>query len=137
MASKSTLKSLFGKIIPEWTRSSGLISDEIHKTEFILAYNAMHIGTLTYFQGEWTFEYSVMFKNQDRIKPLTDFPDKNKTYKSEELWPFFASRIPSVKRPSIKDILQKENISQDNVVKLLERFGKQTATNPFHLKVAS
>lgn len=134
MESKSTLKRLFGKIIPEWTRSSEIIFD---KKEFILAYNNLHIGTLTYFQGKWKFEYSVIFKHQNEIKPLTDFPDKNKIYESEELWPFFASRIPSVKRQSIKEILQKENISQDNVVKLLERFGKKTATNPFQLKVAS
>jgi HipA-like protein len=136
MASQSTIKSLFGKIIPEWTRSSDIVPNSKDKSEFILAYNATHIGTLTYLQGEWTFEYSVMFKNQNKIKPLTDFPDKNKIYKSEELWPFFASRIPSVKRPSIKEILQKEKISQDNIVKLLERFGKQTATNPFELKIA-
>jgi hypothetical protein len=67
------------------------------------------------------------------IKPLADFPDLNKTYENSELWPFFASRIPSTSRPRVKKILEREEIADNDLLALLTRFGKHTITNPFEL----
>ena len=53
------------------------------------------IGTLTFSEGIWTFGYSDDFKLQNTISPLVNFPSKEKKYTTRELWPFFASRIPS------------------------------------------
>lgn len=49
-------------------------------------------------------------------------PDK--TYKSEELWPFFRIRIPGLEQPSVQEILERENIDKNDEVELLKRFGK-------------
>lgn len=103
---------------------------------FILVYKKLSIGTLTEKNGEWDFKYSPEFKNQNEIVPLIGFPDKDKEYISNSLWPFFQSRIPSLKNPIIKDIVEKEKIQPDNKVYLLKRFGRRTITNPFVLESA-
>lgn len=95
---------------------------------FQLTYRSLEIGTLRLNAGEWTFQYSEAFKNQDKIKPLLDFPDVNKKYISEELYPFFSQRIPGVGQ----NVRKTENL---NEVDLLKKFGKQTITNPFVLQV--
>ncbi len=61
------------------------------------------------------------------------FPDKNKTYKREELWPFFMIRIPGLNQPEIQHVIESENIDETNEVELLEHFGKKTISNPYEL----
>jgi HipA N-terminal domain len=94
---------------------------------FSLTYRALEIGTLSLNEGQWTFQYSESFKKQDKIKPLLDFPNVNRKYTSEELYPFFIQRIPGVGQNARKF----ENLSE---VELLKKFGKQTISNPFVLQ---
>jgi hypothetical protein len=62
-----------------------------------------------------------------------DFPDPEKVYINEQLWPFFASRIPSLNHPFQLKMIRKANISKDDSVGLLRLFGNETITNPFRL----
>jgi hypothetical protein len=94
---------------------------------FSLTYRALEIGTLSLNEGQWTFQYSESFKKQDKIKPLLDFPNVNRKYTSEELYPFFIQRIPGVGQ----NVRKFENLSE---VELLKKFGKQTISNPFVLQ---
>ena len=94
---------------------------------FELTYRSLQIGALSLNAGEWSFRYSEAFKNQDKIKPLLDFPDVNKVYASEELYPFFTQRIPGVGQ----NVRKQKNL---NEVDLLKKFGKQTISNPFVLQ---
>ncbi len=94
---------------------------------FSLTYRSLEIGTLRLKTGEWAFQYSEGFKNQDKIKPLLDFPNVHKIYTSEELYPFFTQRIPGVGQ----NVRKMENL---NEVDLLKKFGKQTISNPFVLQ---
>lgn len=100
---------------------------------FELGYKELEIGSLVFKNGEWAFMYSDSFKSQNEILPLIDFPDKNKVYRSAELWPFFLSRIPGLSQPAVKDLLRKEKISEDDEAALLKRFGKNSITSPFTL----
>jgi len=100
---------------------------------FRLKFENLIIGHLTLLDGEWSYEYAKDFKNQDEIAVLPDFPDKNKVYKSNQLYPFFIQRIPSQSQPKVKETLKKENIKSDNLVELLRRFGKVSISNPFQL----
>jgi len=102
--------------------------------KFMLSYNAKVIGVLTWDNSEWIFAYSDEFKQDPFIKPILDFPDINKIYKNKELWPFFATRIPSLNQPFHLKKLKKANIENNNTANLLKLFGKKTITNPFHLK---
>ncbi len=114
---------------------------------FIVMLDGQHIGTLELVQGKWYFSYSHFFKQQyekskDRpqgasfLMPLFGFPDVYKRYESELLWPFFAGRIPGLKQPEVKEILEREHIDKNDLVALLTRFGKKTIANPFELTPA-
>jgi len=101
--------------------------------KFELGYKELEIGTLTFKDGVWVFKYSDEFKSQNEIQPIIDFPDTNKTYRSDELWPFFLSRIPGLSQPAVKELLRNEKINEDDEAALLKRFGKTSITSPFTL----
>ncbi len=101
--------------------------------KFELGYKELEIGTLIFKDGEWIFKYSEEFKSQNEIQPMIDFPDITKTYRSDELWPFFLSRIPGLSQPAVKELLRKEKINEDDEAALLKRFGKTSITSPFTL----
>lgn len=101
---------------------------------FILKVDELTLGILNHENGTWTFQYTEEFKkNGTMYKPLVGFPDINKIYHRETLWPFFLIRIPGLKQPAIREIIEKENIDQRNEVALLTRFGKRTIANPYEL----
>jgi HipA-like protein len=103
------------------------------KADFNLAFEKILIGILTYEDGYWIFKYSDEFKKNEILAPIIDFPDKDKVYTSPELWPFFASRIPSLNQPFHDKKIKKANADKNDSVALLRLFGKNTITNPFRL----
>jgi HipA-like protein len=105
------------------------------EANFELSYKDLKIGNLSIKNGKWFFAYFDDFKKQKHLLPMIDFPDVNKVYESEELWPFFASRIPSQAQLDLKSINVKNKIDAENEVSLLEQFGKRTITNPFLLEL--
>lgn len=114
-------------------------SDEPHDFEPItqnaimtLKLNDLVIGYLSCKNGEWSFVYSDEFRAQDEFHSIVGFPKLDEEYKSSELWPFFRIRIPGLKQPAIKEIVEKENI-QNNEYELLKRFGRKSISNPYEL----
>jgi len=107
------------------------------QAEFSLFYGNLLVGTLSVIESRWRFAYSEEFKLNTDLRPLVEFPDLDKVYDNQELWQFFASRIPSMEQPDVEEVLENENIAEDDVVALLKRFGKRTITNPFELKYNS
>jgi HipA-like protein len=105
--------------------------------KFLLTYDDLLVGTLTVDGGLWRFEYSDKFRLEDELRPIVEFPDVNKTYINEELWQFFASRIPSTERPEVEQILRREHVDEHDAVGLLKLFGKRTIANPFELTFAA
>lgn len=122
----------------EWLgfASSVKAPPEAH-AKFLLTYDTLLIGTLTVEDGVWKFEYSDNFKSEHELRPLVEFPDLNKIYVNEDLWQFFASRIPSTEQPEVEEILRREHVEQDDAVALLKLFGKRTIANPFELTFAA
>jgi HipA-like protein len=102
------------------------------KGEFHLKYRNILIGILSYDNNTWTFKYSDEFKEHN-IKPIMDFPDPEKVYQSNQLWPFFASRIPSLNQSFQFKKIAKAQVNKDDSVALLRLFGNETITNPFQL----
>lgn len=105
--------------------------------KFLLTYDGLLVGTLSVDDGLWKFEYSDKFKMKDEFRPIVEFPDVTKTYVNEELWQFFASRIPSTEQPEVEEILKREHVNEDDAVGLLRLFGKRTIANPFELTFAA
>jgi HipA-like protein len=104
---------------------------------FILLADGIPVGTLSCEKGDWYFKYTDEFKQHtEEYNLITGFPDLEKTYKSEMLWPFFQVRIPGLKQPAIQEILKNEKIDKENEVELLKRFGQKTISNSYELKIA-
>jgi HipA-like protein len=104
--------------------------------KFLLTYGDLLVGILTVENGLWKFEYSDKFRSEENFRPIVEFPDVNKTYVNEDLWQFFASRIPSTEQPEVEEILKREHVNEDDAVGLLKLFGKRTIANPFELTFA-
>ncbi|MFY8186343.1 MAG: HipA N-terminal domain-containing protein [Flavobacterium sp.] len=102
---------------------------------FVLKYNNHLIGKLKFVDDEWSFYYSDWFKNQNEFRHLLEFPNKEKVYKTKELWPFFSNRIPSIKQPKMQVYLEK-NANKVNTVDLLEKFGTYSVNNPYKLELS-
>jgi HipA-like protein len=101
--------------------------------KFELVYKDLIIGYLVVFEEKWKFYYSEEFKSNSEFNYISGFPDLNKVYTNDSLWPFFKIRIPGLKQPSIKATIKKENIAENDEIALLKRFGKKTISNPYLL----
>jgi len=101
--------------------------------KFHLVYDNQVIAILSYNGNNWQFEYTNEYIQNPATKPITDFPDVKRTYTSEKLWPFFASRIPAINQPFHLKKIKKANIRENDSIGLLKLFGKVTISNPFKL----
>lgn len=118
-------KKIFTRLF--WSESQQeIILASNEEAEFNLKLGKMLVGTLLYSNGVWYFNYSDAFKIQNRISPITNFPSKEKEYSTKELWPFFASRIPSNAQLQL-------DMPREDVIALLRQFGRRTIANPFEL----
>lgn len=99
---------------------------------FMIEIDKLPVGSLEYKDRVWIFRYTKEFQAQDKYKPITDFPDVNKEYRQEELWPFFALRIPSLEQVLVREFLR-DHRNQADEVTLLREFGRESVANPFKL----
>jgi len=132
---KELIKNTAKKIAGIWkTEEQGhILTPTDVEASFKLVYRSLEMGTLTLKHGKWFFAYSAEFKRQKAIKALPNFPDAEKTYESDELFPFFVSRIPGMGQPKVQGILEQEKINDHDEVALLKRFGLRSIANPFEL----
>lgn len=125
--------------IREFFKKDGNDNVQLPITEeqlFVLHLDNMVVGELSCRNGLWTFKYSKVFiYHSNKYYPIVGFPDVNKVYTSETLWPFFQVRIPGLGQPVVKEIIESEQIDINNEAELLKRFGHKTLTNPYVLSV--
>lgn len=121
------IKKMIANLFWSENRNDVILAPE-NDASFNVNLGKLLVGTLVYSDGVWHFSYSDEFKHQDKILPLANFPSKDKSYSACELWPFFASRIPSNAQLQIG----KEDARED-IVTLLQKFGKRTIANPYEL----
>ena len=103
---------------------------------FIIAIEQIEIGRLSFVDNVWSFKYSDEFIKQKKYHRLVGFPNLEKTYTSDVLWPFFKIRIPGLKQPMIQEIISEEGLNPNNEVQLLKRFGRKSTYNPYILETA-
>lgn len=130
-----TIKKIFNCFGKDQTEKQlNLLIKHHQNATFILMLDKIKVGFLHFKDDQWQFEYTKEFRDlSDMYNPIVGFPDLNKTYVSEELWPFFQIRKPGLNQPLIQEILKKEKINEDDDVQLLKRFGKKSISNPFEL----
>lgn len=82
------------------------------------------VGQLTK-NSRYEFEYCEEVREalEDGFVPLLCFPDVNKIYEAERLFPVFSSRLPDRKRKNIRDILEKYGLEKYDEYLLLKRSG--------------
>ncbi|NLS84170.1 MAG: hypothetical protein GXZ14_00950 [Ruminococcaceae bacterium] len=82
------------------------------------------VGTLS---KKEHFEFAYGHAVDDAIKngftPLISFPDLNKVYKSKDMFPAFACRLPDKNRRDIENILQKYGMTEYDEYEFLKRSG--------------
>ena len=91
------------------------------------------IWTLSCESGEYIFRYSEVFKHRLEVPPIGAFPDRNREYRSRELWPFFQVRIPPVDRPDVRQILEEKKLDRSDLMSLLPALGGRAVTSPYDL----
>jgi hypothetical protein len=128
--------ALFRKILNKGTETEDVSAVKADgDNRFVLKIKDLVIGHLWTEDGQWVYEYSEDFRNQDYYARLTGFSKLDKTYRSKYLWPFFQIRIPGLKQPMIKEIIRDENLDASNEAVLLRRFGRLSMSNPYVLEV--
>jgi HipA-like protein len=131
---KNNIAKIQSKLFSKDQENDELHSSKNEMASFVLSVDNVEVGVLKCNLGVWTFKYSAHFKqNKDEYRKIIGFPNLDKIYQSESLWPFFRVRIPGLKQPAIREIIEKEHINKENQVELLKRFGYKTITNPYIL----
>lgn len=129
------IKKIINKLFNKGEEDNHILLPKDAHAQFVLVIDEFIIGYLKCDKGFWHFSYSEKFKASNEYNTIPGFPDVEKTYTNESLWPFFKIRIPGLKQPAIKETLQKENIDKNNEFELLKRFGYKTISNPYELKL--
>ena len=84
------------------------------------------IGVLSkYSSGKYEFKYSLSTEMNKSIgfNGIEAFPDFNKTYISDRLFPVFSSRLPDKNRKDISKILKKYGLEKYDEFQLLIKSG--------------
>lgn len=100
---------------------------------FHLFLRDLEVGTLRMDGAEWIFSYSEAFRNQSKVAPIIDFPHVDQEYRSNQLWPFFALRVPSLAQTNVREYLAKTKKEPDDA-RLMREFGRRSVANPFVLE---
>ncbi|WP_209399806.1 HipA N-terminal domain-containing protein [Pseudozobellia sp. WGM2] len=126
--------SFWKNIFNKGDSDEGFSNEREGVTIFVIKLEHIEVGYLKSENNKWYFNYSDEFKTQDKYHRIVGFSNLDKTYESEELWPFFKVRIPGLKQPLIQEIIKKESIDKTNEVDLLKRFGRNNISNPYKLE---
>ena len=94
------------------------------------SHDRVKVGHLSFDGTEWAFEYDADFKDHDELRPLENFEDLERVYRSRRLFPFFAVWLPYAQRLALQDILSRERVDGGDLVGLLRLFGRKVASSP-------
>ena len=91
------------------------------------------VGKLWQDRGDFVFEYDKAFARSPGVEALSPFPDLDETYRSAELWPFFAVRIPPLRRADVRELLERRGLRPEQTLDVLGTVARRSPTNPYEL----
>ncbi len=100
-----------------------------HPTTRIFA----RVGRLVVRDGTYEFRYDDRGADVEGFEAFLAFPDLRRTYRSEELFPFFRNRVLSARRPDYPVYLERLGLQASDPVEILARSGGGRATDTVHL----
>lgn len=89
------------------------------------------IGELSCEGSAFVFRYESGYEGP----PISAFPRKDRSYRSDVLWPFFEVRMPPTSRKDVQDVMK--NVDADDPLAVLEALGGRSVTNPYELRFAA
>jgi HipA-like protein len=95
------------------------------------------IGTLWKDGNEFVFRYDPKFVRSEGAKPISAFPDLDEEYRREDLWPFFAVRLPPVDREDVRRVLKERHIPESDVLRLLGEVSGRGVSSPYRFALAT
>jgi HipA-like protein len=95
------------------------------------------IGTLWQQDGQFVFRYEQSFASAPDAEPILAFPDLKEEYRSRDLWPFFAVRIPPSERSDVREALAQHGLRPDQTLEVLGALAKRSVSNPYRLELAA
>lgn len=92
------------------------------------------VGDLTVTADGYAFAYRGSDGDGDFL-PVPGFPVRDRTYVSDELFPFFANRVMSPRRPDYTDLLDAVGLTPDEAtpVEMLVRTAGRRATDTYQI----
>lgn len=91
----------------------------------------VRVGTLTVEGDEFVFVYDTEFATNPTVRPLVGFSQLDKVYRSNELWPFFKTRIPPVDRDDVRVQLQQSNVEASDTLRVLGTVARAAIASPY------
>lgn len=85
-------------------------------------------------EAKFLFRYLDSFRSRG-LAPLPGFQEVDRIYESVDLFPFFAERIPDLRRPEIKEWIKQQNIDETNKLELLGALSRHSVTDSFELRL--
>ena len=90
------------------------------------------IGRLSCEQGEYVFRYEPSYEGA----PISAFPNMEQVYRSKNLWPFFATRIPPLDREDVRNAINERELREDQTIEILGSVARVSVANPYEFKLA-
>lgn len=84
-------------------------------------------------EAVYSFRYLPAFRALN-LAPLPGLPYSDSPLQSSALWPFFAERIPDVRRPEIQAWMKIKKLSGYDDIGLLGALGAHSITDPFEIR---
>ena len=91
------------------------------------------VGRLTSDNGKYTFVYTKGAKGAPRFSTFGSMKKLDRTYESTELFPVFANRLLSERRPEYGDYLKWANLSRHDTMDALSATGGKRVTDSFRV----
>lgn len=91
------------------------------------------VGRLEVHADGYTYRYDGAAADITNFEPFLAFPDLSRTYRSDELFPFFSNRVLSARRPDYPVYLERLGLDVADPVEILARSGGGRATDTVHL----
>jgi HipA-like protein len=98
--------------------------------------SALLVGVLVVAPEAFEFSYSEEFR-ESKLPTIPSFPDREKIYRSDTLFPFFQVRIPPISRRDVARVLKERSIGDDDIYEQLKVLGERTAASPYRCLAAS
>ena len=85
---------------------------------------------------EYTFKYLPAFKDL-KLAALPGLHYSEQPQISGDLWPFFAERIPDIRRPEIQAWMRLKKLSEYDDIGLIAALGAHSITDPYEIRLAA